>query len=375
MTRWPTPTGSTCRSGCCREGRGAAIAGAPGAWHAGARVTAAGRLLLGVDGGATKTVALVADRDGTVLGAGRAGSSDIHGASGPAAAIARVAEAVRQAARAAGVATSEAGAPAFCLCGADWPEDDEYYAAALTEQLGLTGRPLVMNDSFATLRAGTPDGLGVALVLGTGGAIAARGPEGRSWFSGFRIAPAGAEELGRQVFERLVRGEYGPGPVPAFHPAALEAFGVASVEELVHAIFRVDSVRQEGLARLAPVLLEAGCRGDPEARGLVRGHGRMLAGYVRAAAARVGLDVPGGSAVRAVRGPGRSAVLGGGLLRHPCRDLVDAITEGLPGFEVLLAAVEPVYGAVLLAADAAGATPSLERLRDTGPEAAFFRTL
>jgi N-acetylglucosamine kinase-like BadF-type ATPase len=327
-------------------------------------VTAAGRLLLGVDGGATKTVALVADLEGTVLGAGRAGSSDIHGASGPAAAVARVAEAVRQAARAAGVATSEAGSPAFCLCGADWPEDDDYYAAALTEQLGMTGRPIVMNDSFATLRAGTPDGLGVALVLGTGGAIAARGPEGRSWFSGFRIAPAGAEELGRQVFERLVRGEYGPGPVPAFRPAALEAFGVASVEELVHAIFRLDSVRQEALARLAPVLLEAGCRGDPEARILVREHGRMLAGYVRAAAVRVGLDVPG-----------CSVVLGGGLLRHPCRDLVDAITDELPGFESLLAAVEPVYGAILLAADAAGATPSLERLRDTGPEAPFFRTL
>ncbi len=201
-------------------------------------------------------------------------------------------------------------------------------------------------------------------MLGTGGAIASRGPEGRSWFSGFRIAPSGAEELGRQVYVALIRGEYGPGPIPAFRAAALEAFGLESVEELVHSISRVDSSRQEALARLAPVLLEAGCRGDLEARLLVREHGRMLAGYVRGAAARVGLVAPGGS-----------VVLGGGLLRHPCRDLVDAITEGLPGFDVAPAAVEPVYGAVLLAADAAAAAPSLERLRDSGPPAAFFRTL
>jgi N-acetylglucosamine kinase-like BadF-type ATPase len=37
------------------------------------------KLLLSVDGGGTKTVALIARWDGEILGYGRDGSSDIHG--------------------------------------------------------------------------------------------------------------------------------------------------------------------------------------------------------------------------------------------------------------------------------------------------------
>ena len=322
------------------------------------------RLLLGVDGGASKTVALIADEGGTVLGAGRAGSSDIHGSAGPGAAVARIADAVRQACTSAGAVPQDLAVGVLCLCGADWPEDDEYYASAIAGQLGSGLRPIVMNDSFAALRAGTPDGIGVALVLGTGTAIAARGPAGQSWFSGFRIESSGAAELGRQVSERLIRGAFGSGAVPSYQAAALAAFRVDSVEELVHAVSRVDSPGQQALARLAPVLLEAGHRGDPEARTLVHEHGRMLAGYVRAAAHRVGLDERASN-----------VVLSGGLLRHHCTDLVDAIVAGLPGCRVAQAAVEPAYGALLIAADAVSAKPSLDRLRESGPEATFFRTL
>jgi N-acetylglucosamine kinase-like BadF-type ATPase len=278
--------------------------------------------------------------------------------------VTQVADAVRRAAAKAGVAPSDAAAAAFCLCGADWPEDDDYYATTLLAELSLSGPPIVMNDSYATLRAGTPDGVGVALVLGTGGAVAARGAAGETWFSGFRIEASGAAELGRLVYERLIRGAYGSGAVPGYQDAALEAIGVTSVEELVHAISRVDIPRQQALARLAPVLLEAGHRGDREARDVIAEHGWMLAGYVRAAARRVGLDEGAGT-----------VVLGGGVLRHPCPDLADAVAEGLPGWHVVRASVEPAFGALLLAADQAGARPSRERLRESGPDASFFGTL
>jgi len=93
-------------------------------------------------------------------------------------------------------------------------------------------------------------------------------------------------------------------------------------------------------------------------------HGWMLAGYVRAAARRVGLDEGAGT-----------VVLGGGVLRHPCPDLADAVAEGLPGWRVVRASVEPAFGALLLAADEVAAHPSLQRLRASGPEASFFGTL
>ena len=97
---------------------------------------------------------------------------------------------------------------------------------------------------------------------------------------------------------------------------------------------------------------------------LVDEHGQLLSGYVRAAAARVGL--PHG---------GATVVLSGGLMRHPSPELIGQLGAGLPGFTVTTATVEPVYGAVLLAADGSGVSPDIERLRDSGPEASFFHTL
>jgi N-acetylglucosamine kinase-like BadF-type ATPase len=326
-------------------------------------MTEGGPLLLGVDGGGTKTLALVADASGSVLGAGRAGSSDIHAPAGPAAGLAEVVSAVSAALDAAGVAAADLASCAFCLCGADWPEDDAYYAAGLTERLGLAA-PLVANDAFGGLRAGTHDGIGVALVMGTGATIAARGPEGRTWFSGERMesAAASASELGRLVFDLLIRGEYGPGPRPSFERAALEAFGAASVEELVHAVSRVGGPGRRGLGALAPVFLEASHRGDPSAQAIVAQQGRLLAGYVRAAAQRVGL------------GEGSVVVLSGGLLRHEGTDLADAIIADLADFSVERSAVEPVYGAVLMAADAFGLSLDPAPLLASGPAATFFET-
>ena len=88
-------------------------------------------LLLGVDGGATKTVALIAEPDGTILGFARNGSSDIHADPDPEQPIGRVAAAVRDAARIASVDTGELQTCVFSLCGADWPEDIAHAARLL----------------------------------------------------------------------------------------------------------------------------------------------------------------------------------------------------------------------------------------------------
>jgi N-acetylglucosamine kinase-like BadF-type ATPase len=323
-------------------------------------------LLLGVDGGATKTVAIVADASGRVLGAGRSGSSDIHATGHPDEAVDRVADAARQALDAAGVAGSDLAQGAFGLCGADWPEDMVLYRDGLMERLALTRLPLVVNDAMGALRAGTPDGVGVSLVIGTGCAIGARGPTGATWFSGFRLEPSGAVELGRLAYARLIRGAYGSGPVPDFQASALETHGVTSVEEPVKAITaRGTGTGDQGIARLAPVLLEAGHAGDPVARAAIDEHAAMLAGHVRAAALRVGFGDPGDA----------SLVVTGGVLRHHCTDLLTGIVSRAGGLHLVRPEAEPVYGVVLLAADEAGARPEVSRLRETGPPESFFRTI
>ena len=299
-------------------------------------------LLLGVDGGATKTVALVADGSGDVLGAGRAGSSDIHSESPPQA-VDNVVASVLEALRAAGVDVADLGACVFGLCGADWPEDVTYYQAALRSRLTLAAVPTVTNDAFNSLRAGTDDGLGVALVLGTGGAVAAHGPDGAEWFSGERMERAGALELGRVAFDALMRAEYAEGPRPTWEPAALRVFGVDSVEAMVYAITRSGGTGYRSVARLA--------------------HGLRMASYVRAAGRRVGLtDQP------------KRVVMTGGLLRNPGSHLRDSVRADLHDYVVSTSPLEPVHGAVLMAADRSGVRIPAERLADSGPAPEFFAT-
>ncbi|HXG40964.1 MAG TPA: hypothetical protein VNJ28_08480, partial [Candidatus Limnocylindrales bacterium] len=227
-----------------------------------------GPFVLGVDGGATKTLALVGGPDGRIRGAGRAGSSDIHRASDPSQALERIVGAVDQATRAAGVPAARLTGAVFSLCGADWPEDVELYRSGLRGRLGLAEPPVVVNDALGPLLAETPDGRGVSIVVGTGLAIGARGPggpAGTSWHSGFWVEPSGASELGRDGLFALLRAELGAGPATAIRPRALAAFGVGSVEELLHLITRVGGLGELGLTRLGPVVLDAGHAGDPVA--------------------------------------------------------------------------------------------------------------
>jgi N-acetylglucosamine kinase-like BadF-type ATPase len=320
-------------------------------------------LLLGVDGGATKTVALVADETGAVRGAGRSGSSDIHNEVSPDVAVDHVIASVREALAAAGASLPEVEVGVFGLCGADWPEDVAFYSQALRARLPLQIEPVVTNDAFNTLRAGTADGLGVALVMGTGAAIAARGPTGRTWFSGERMERAGAMEFGRQVYDLLLRGEYGLGPRPGFEAEALKAFAADSVESMVYAITRTGGLGHRSLGRLAPVLLEASHTGDPQAHGIVLDAARSVSGYLHRAAQRVHL-APDNAVV----------VLAGGLFRHPGTDLRDAIAAALPRYRLQSTRLEPAYGALLMAADERGIRLDVERLEATGPAIAFFAT-
>ena len=87
--------------------------------------------VLGVDGGNTKTIALVAALDGTILGAGRAGCGDIYNASiegtswpdSASAAIANIEYAVETALQAAQVKSADLVTAVFNMAGADWLED------------------------------------------------------------------------------------------------------------------------------------------------------------------------------------------------------------------------------------------------------------
>ncbi|MBC8077015.1 MAG: hypothetical protein H7Y32_13140, partial [Chloroflexales bacterium] len=117
--------------------------------------------VLGVDGGNTKTVALVARRDGTIVGAGRGGPGDIYNPySGEG--LPNVAQAVQHALDTAGVARGELAGGVFSMAGADWPEDFAFIEQIVRSH-GLACPIQVFNDAIGALRAGSPDGTGLVV--------------------------------------------------------------------------------------------------------------------------------------------------------------------------------------------------------------------
>lgn len=298
------------------------------------------RLVLGVDAGNSKTVAVVADVTGRVLGFGRAGNGDIYGAATEQAAVAAV---VAAAAAAMTAAYGEAdhtrlGHAAFCLAGMDWVSDHEFWSAQLDEHYpGLSST--LHNDGFALLRAGEPSGLGVALSVGTGGAVVARGPE-REWTASFWLRdPLGGGELGRAAFDAVVRADLGLDPATSLTRILLAHLGHDDVSSMLEAGTRRGG-HPPAYAGLARDVLDAARRGDAVAGGIVRGQARSLARYARAACDQVGLD-----------DAAPTVVLGGSVLssENPAlRDAtVAALAVELPHARAVLSPRSPVVGAAL----------------------------
>ena len=165
--------------------------------------------VLGVDGGTTKTVALVADERGTVLSAARGGGSNW---SGPDVEIPMsvVVATVREALAKAGIAGEAVSMAAFGLAGADWPEDHVARQRYL-EGAGIAQRLVVKNDSFVGLRAGTHRPYGIGIVAGTGTNTAIIAPDGREYAFGYYASQGGAGEIAEDALWAVLRAEDGRG--------------------------------------------------------------------------------------------------------------------------------------------------------------------
>lgn len=315
-------------------------------------------LLLGVDGGNTKTIALVVRSDSTVVGAGTGGCSDIHNATSPERAVEEVVRATAAALDAAGGRPADLAASAFSLAGADWPEDFDLLRHSLVQRLELVSQPLLFNDAIGAIRSGTDDGIGVAVVCGTGGAVGARNGRGEIFHLGFWPDGTGAAALGSEALAAIWRAELDVGPATTLTTRALARWGHSDPIDLLHAFTRLDErcIPASDQALFAEAVLDEADAGDPVAHDIVTLAGTRLGDYARTCAAKTGL-----------LGPGFPLVLSGGMLRHPSTLLRESILARVSEAEPVRAAVEPVAGAVLLAGDDVGLQLDLDKLRATLP--------
>jgi N-acetylglucosamine kinase-like BadF-type ATPase len=306
-------------------------------------------VVLAVDGGNTKTIAVVADDGGHTLGAGRGGCSDIYNAATPATAIEAIAAAAEQALDGAGANASEIEAATFSLAGADWPEDFTLLEDALCERLGLPAPPLVVNDAIGALRSGSPDWTGVSVISGTYNAIGARREDGRVFHLGFWPDGAGGRELGHDALRAVYHAHLGMGPETALTAGALALYGAGDAIDLLHRFTRRGGFAESEVDRMAAVVLDAADESDDVARAIVAAKGGILGRQGRACAAQLDLPLEG-----------TRVVLSGRVFAHPTERLAAATMAELPGATAVRHPVPPVAGALLLSLDRLGVAADAE---------------
>jgi N-acetylglucosamine kinase-like BadF-type ATPase len=293
-------------------------------------------ILLGIDGGGSKTRALVADAQLTLLGSAAAGTSNLQvaGVDGAGAAIAAAASA---ALAATGRPDARPAAVCLGLAGAGRPADRERllaWAAAHWPDLPCA----VVSDLEPVIAAGTPAGWGVALIAGTGSACLGIAPDGRSakvggW--GFVLGDEGSGyDLAARALRLATQTADGRGDARAILDAILAHCGLAEPRELVAHVYgrALAPATIAAMARPIIVLAEAG---DSHARFLLNSCADELARAARAAAARLELVAP-------------PLALAGGLI-GASQQLRAAIAAHLSGWSPVTFVDDPARGTLVLA--------------------------
>ncbi len=300
-------------------------------------------VLLGVDGGGTRTRALLVDTDGSVLGHGEAGASNAL-AIGWRRAEANLQLAVEEARRG---RRDPIAAAVFGLAGVSGPED-RGAARRLQRRFSFIKSLAVENDAMIALYAGTRGAAGVLINAGTGAIAVGRGADGRSHRSdgwGYLMGDDGsAYDIGVMALRAAMRAYDGRGPRTDLYEPVMAHFQEASPSALMIRLSSLPPGRMRAaVAGLARVVDRQAKRGDLVARSIVR---RAASALTRTTVS-VLRRIPEATAVIVTGG----ALSPGTLLRVWLRS---SLRAAVPGVSIRPLRVPPVVGAVLMACSMAG---------------------
>jgi glucosamine kinase len=318
------------------------------------------RFILGIDGGATKTLAAVLDLQASTLHVAHGGPSN-EDAIGTRAAVQALVQSADAAIERAGIAADDLAAAVLAVAGTD--------TDAIAAQVSGAGREswIVVNDVVGAWATATGAGPGIAVISGTGSNVFGVGPDGRAWRAGGWGHLLGDEGsgywLGLQSIRAALRDRESSGPKTALSAAAPDFFHAPSVEALANLVYSKPLTKGE-IAAFAVETAKLAERGDEVARELYRQGARELGVQVAAVIRETGLaTAPGGESSFPVGLIG-SVFKAGELFVAP---LAEAIHAQAPGADVSIVEMAPVGGSLLLAALACGQaeelkTPELARL-------------
>jgi N-acetylglucosamine kinase-like BadF-type ATPase len=322
------------------------------------------RYVMGVDGGATKTLAAVLDLQEQVLHVGHGGPSN-EDAIGTSAAVQALLGAADAAIEQAGIGAEQLGAAVLAIAGTDTN------AIARSVREVRTDAWIVVNDVVGAWATATGVGAGVAVIAGTGSNVFGVGGSGadlRAWRAGGWGHVLGDEGsgywLGVQSIKAALRHREASGPATALSDAVVAFFGAESVEAVAQSVYSKPLTKGE-IAAFAVETSRLAEQGDAVARDLYERGARELGEQIVAVLHQTEL-AQSTAAPEFPVGLIGSAFKAGAVFVEPLTRAIHAVA---PAARVAAVEMAPVGGSLLLAARACAArdvpaTQELTRLID-----------
>lgn len=254
------------------------------------------RYFLGVDGGQSRTTALIGDEQGRVLGIGIGGPSNHAAAAGEGRTkfISAMETCLKAASAQAGLQAGAIHFESACLGFSGGPHDKE----ALLHTILPSDKVTVTDDALIALAGATAGEPGLIVIAGTGSIAFGRNAGGctaRAGGWGYIFGDeGGAFWIVGQALRAALRMEEGWGPPTALRSALLEITGASSANELLHRFYTAEFPRPR-IAGLAKLVDEAAEKGDEIAREILMDGARQLAAIATAVRRQL---FPAGEAVQ-----------------------------------------------------------------------------
>lgn len=305
------------------------------------------RHFLGVDGGGSKTAAVIIDEQGRTEGVGRAPGSN-HQVAGVEQAMRHVRMAVEGALADAGLSARDIHHAVYGLAGADRDVDLALLRPALATLPIASWR--VVCDTMIGLRLGSPSNTGVVLVCGSGTNAAGRNRHGvEVQVGGFGYLYGdfgGGTDLAREAFRMAIRSYEGREIQSLLTEAVPHYLGYRDVETMYNSY--LDAGRTQVPRDLAIILHQTADAGDTLACSVLSRLGSELGLAAHAVASRL----------PDVDDPFQLVLVGSVLQRGRHRLVIQSIENLLQErgwtYHLVIPETPPVAGALGLALDDVG---------------------
>jgi N-acetylglucosamine kinase-like BadF-type ATPase len=233
------------------------------------------RYFLGIDIGATKCHALVANDNGEVLGFGETGPGNWETVGW---------ERTRQvfheitdmALESAKISKNQIAGAGFGIAGYDWPEDLEPHQE-IVDSLNLPSPTYLTNDTIIGLVAGAAEGWGIVISAGTSNNCRGRDKNGKEGYltgSGEMFAEyGGASQIVRKALQSISLGWSLRGPETRLTGAFIGNTGAKDATDLLAGLIRG---RYQMSAADAPIVFAVAEGGDAVAQRIIQWAGQEL---------------------------------------------------------------------------------------------------